>query len=130
MKRLFTILLMLVYGFSSSGMSITAHYCMEDLVAWDLTGQGAASCSTCGMEKQGHKGCCHDEKKIIKIDKDQKNAEVYIHLIKAPFTSFTNFYLVAPTDYVSGVITQVRYDHAPAGKLKVPIYLYNCIFRI
>jgi hypothetical protein len=131
MKKLTIILLMLVYGLSSSGMSITVHYCMSDFAGWDLSSDASsAACSSCGMKKQERKGCCHDEKKTVKSEKDQKNVEVFVGSLKAPVTILNENYSVYSPDYFSNTIKGLPSSHAPPYENKVAQYIYNCSFRI
>jgi hypothetical protein len=82
------------------------------------------------MEKKCPKGCCKDEQKIIKIEKDQKNSE--------PAFQFTNVYTdVITPDYATlsiGRIPSIVEDyptaHAPPRRRGTPIFILNCNFRI
>jgi hypothetical protein len=131
MKKLTIILLMLVYGLSSSGMSITIHYCMNDMVGWELLGKVSyTACGTCGMKTEGHKGCCHDEKKIIKSEKGQRKLEALINFIKSPVSLIDNNYSVYTQDYSPSTIKELPLSHTLPYKLKVPIFIYYCVFRI
>lgn len=122
---------MLVYGLSSSGMSITVHYCMSDKVGWEITGNSSTSfCATCGMKKQGHKGCCHDEKKTVKSEKDQKNAEVFVYSLKAPVAFISSNYSIYSPVNVSNAVKELPYSHAPPYLYRVPQYIFNCVFKV
>ena len=73
MKKLFVTILALVYLTSSSGGMVNLHYCMGKLMSWDLAVESKNKCGTCGMEKSGHKSCCHDEHKFYKLSDSHKN---------------------------------------------------------
>jgi len=75
MKKLLITITALVYFAVSSGATVNLHYCMGKLMSWDLSAKSKGKCDSCGMEKTGHKGCCHDEHKQLKVEKDQKVSE-------------------------------------------------------
>jgi hypothetical protein len=130
-KKITIILLMLVYSLSSLGIDITVHYCMSNMVAWEFAGTGAGSkCDNCGMKKQGHKGCCHDEKKIFKTRKDQKNVEAFLHILKSPVVEISTNFLLYSASYLPNPSEELPYGNAPPYNLKVPIYINDCVFRI
>ena len=131
MKKLTILLLMCVYGLSSSGMSITVHYCMSQLVGWEVSGKTSTlACPNCGMKKKGHKGCCHDEKKGIKTEKDQKNVESFLNLIKVSVALSNTDYSAFTSNCLSNTIKGLPFSNAPPNTQKVPIYIYNCVFRV
>jgi len=104
---------------------------MSDLAGLDfLPDASTAPCNSCGMKKQDRKGCCHDEKKTVKSEKDQRSAEVFLSSLKAPVTLInTNCSVYSPV-YLSRTIKEHPCSHAPPIRYKVPQYLYNCSFRI
>ena len=62
------------------GATIHLHYCMGKLASWGLIDHESKNCPKCGMAKKTYDsqcktakmGCCKDEHKQIKTDKDQK----------------------------------------------------------
>lgn len=80
MKKVLTTILALVYLSSSTGATIHLHYCMGRLASWGLFDHESNKCLQCGMAKKttgpqgitAKAGCCRDEHKQIKTDKDQK----------------------------------------------------------
>ena len=122
---------MLVYGVSSSGMSITLHYCMSEFAGWELSAEpSSAPCDTCGMKKQDRKGCCHDEKKTVKSEKDQKNVEQSLSFVKAPVTFINSNYSLYASSYLLNTAKELPFSHTPPLPPTVPYYIYNCNFRI
>ncbi|MDB5249252.1 MAG: hypothetical protein JWQ40_3646 [Segetibacter sp.] len=131
MKKLTLILLLLIYGVSSSGMSITVHYCMSEVAGWKLSGKTSSSlCASCGMEEEGNKGCCRDETKIIKSENDQQRVEMFFDSHKVPVTLISSNYSDYNLNCLSNTIEELPCSHAPLCKLKVPVYISNCVFRI
>ncbi|MBS1616129.1 MAG: hypothetical protein JST06_08450 [Bacteroidetes bacterium] len=80
MKRLAVFLLALLYLASGAGFTLRTHYCMGQPVSARISHSardaGSHRCPYCGMEKNGHKGCCHDELKFFKCCSDQVPAEM------------------------------------------------------
>ncbi len=130
MKKFLVSILTIIYITTSIGATVQLHYCMSDLIGWELSAKQPSSCGTCGMIKKGHKGCCHNEQKIIKIEKDQKSVETSFNFLKAPVASIkTNFSVHPEVDFFS-LIEENPVSNAPPEKFKVPVYIYNCVFRI
>jgi hypothetical protein len=48
----------------STGMVLSAHYCMGDLADVSFGHDTAEKCADCGMENNG---CCHDDIKVFRI---------------------------------------------------------------
>jgi hypothetical protein len=80
MKKILATILAFVYLSSSMGATIHLHYCMGKLASWGLIDHENKNCVQCGMVKKtltpqcmaAKMGCCKDEHKQIKTDKDQK----------------------------------------------------------
>jgi hypothetical protein len=130
MKKFLAAILAIVYLTVSSGATINLHYCMGKLMSWDLSAKNKNTCGTCGMEKAGQKGCCHDEHKQLKAEKDQKISE--------PVFQFLSINKVV--SYPLSVDFALRFSslqasddwcvHAPPVLAAVPVYLSNRNFRI
>ncbi len=131
MKKLFVAILAILYMGTSIGATIELHYCMGKLVEWSLRYDDNATCSNCGMEKEPGltNGCCKDEYKLLKIDKDQKLAFNYIRLSRA----ITEIGLmgcdssVFPTLASAANFTKIN---APPPDRYTPLIILNCFFRI
>jgi len=106
---------------------------MGKLVEWGLSGNGSANCSNCGMEKSQNsmdQGCCKDEFRQIKNDKDQKISDSFSQLSKpaidiAPL-SFLNYSISLP------VVLSVEFSkaNAPPRSCVTSLNIINCVFRI
>lgn len=131
MKKFLVSILAIIYFTTSVGATVQLHYCMSDLVGWEFSGKTSLSlCTSCGMKKQAQKGCCHNEKKTLKIEKDQKNVETFFNLIKTPVAIINTNYSFYNLHYRPGITNEQLWSHAPPYNLTVPVYLYNCVFRI
>jgi hypothetical protein len=129
MKQFFVTILALVYLTVSSGATVNMHYCMGKLVSWDLAHKQKSKCGNCGMAKQGHKGCCKDEQKIIKIDKEQKTSEPVFQFESAFTDAITPRFEILSIDQVCSIIEDNPTAHAPPGQC-ASIFIFHCNFRI
>lgn len=138
MKRFLLTILALVYLFSSVGATVYRHYCMDKLVAWGVGQErdGQDACPYCGMAKTGNtghcnkqfNGCCHDEHRQVKIEKDQKAVDESVKLANPllPVTTPVPAALVfVQTHTVAYPVT-----HAPPQAGKTALFIRNCVFRI
>jgi hypothetical protein len=64
LKKFVTILTAVLYLAMTSGMVLSAHYCMGDLADISLGHDTAEKCADCGMYNNG---CCHDDVKVFRI---------------------------------------------------------------
>jgi hypothetical protein len=130
MKKFISIIFFLAYFVSSTGATIQLHYCMNKLVSFSLSGKEKSECGKCGMEKKGHKGCCHDENKFLKIEKDHAVSVLSFDFAKRLSSHFKPIgFSQAPIYILKPSVTQTS-NHAPPGTLNVPLYLSNSVFRI
>lgn len=130
MKKLFILILSLVYLTSSVGATVHLHYCMDKLIGWSLNGAAGNKCDKCGMEKKDSKGCCKDEHKQVKLQNDQKLATIVgANLVSPggiPEHSMNGFQL---WQFPSAAAC-FPLKHSPPDERPVSAYLRNCVFRI
>jgi hypothetical protein len=124
-KKLFIILIMLVYGVSSSGMSITLHYCCNKLDSVSFT----AHSKSCEMGDRSKKSsCCSDKQISTKAIADQEAAKWVQSLnstVAVPVSTpaFINF--------ASCKVSVQRLARGTPFKISsVPIFIKNSVFRI
>jgi hypothetical protein len=130
MKKLLVTILALVYLTVSSGATVNLHYCMGKLMSWDLSSGSKTKCGSCGMEKAGHKGCCNDEQKTLKVDKDQKASESAFQFLSISSIAIATTHTELPVIYTSTLVTDNPTAHAPPRLGGAPIFILNCNFRI
>ncbi len=126
MKKLLLVLMIMVYGFSSTGATVQLHYCCGKLlnITW-----GSVEEKDCGMqEKMGSKPCC-ETKSVSAKDKDQ-DQEFYTltpgaKIAIEPLTFFSN---LQPLPGNNTFIAE-RIVHSPP-LLSSSIFILNCVFRI
>ena len=130
MKKFLITILALVYLTVSSGTTVHLHYCMGKLISWGLSDKEAGKCGKCGMQKAGHKGCCHDEQKLVKSEKDQKTPESAFQFLIISTDANAFNYLELPLLYPSSTVLENPTAHAPPRLGAVPIFVLNCSFLI
>lgn len=93
MKKIISILLILIYALSVPGVTMASHYCMG---MWVATNMGYDNqddeCSLCKIEKhtdQQQKDCCHDDYQFVKTTSDQDVVVTHIS-IQAPVFTLDN----------------------------------------
>ncbi len=130
MKKLLITITALVYLTVSSGATVNLHYCMGKLMSWDLSRESKNKCGSCGMEKAGHKGCCKDEQKMLKVDKDQKVTETAFQFLSISSVATTVTHIELPLIYSCILVADIAAAHAPPEMGGMPIFILNHNFRI
>ena len=131
MKRFCLAILAILYLTTSMGATIHLHYCMGELVECSLWNKNSSKCSKCGMEKNPEStdnGCCKDEHRHIKIEKDQKLSENLI-LLHETITEI-NFGL--PGYSISQLflfVSEFKKIDSPRS-CNSSDNIFNCVFRI
>jgi hypothetical protein len=130
MKKFLVSILAIFYLGTSVGATVNLHYCMGELVNWDLSVQDTHTCGNCGMEKVKNKknGCCEDKQHILQVEKDQKaesrfqtDAPVSVAVIH----TYPSFIMPVTTS----VTEEYPVSNAPPRSI-VPVRIRYCIFRI
>ncbi len=130
MKKFAVTILALVYITVSTGATVQLHFCMDKLIGWSLTNRTPEKCGKCGMSKQGHKGCCHDEQRVIKVTKDQKSNEIFFSFLNNKALQPQQNILDSKILYLPYGAPLIPNSHAPPREKRVAIFIYNCVFRI
>jgi len=130
MKKFLVSILAIFYLGTSVGATVNLHYCMGELVNWDLSIKETHTCGNCGMEKVKDKknGCCEDKQHVLQTEKDQKGENRYqpeAPVGVAVITTFPSFI----TPLASTITEAYPVSNAPPRRL-VPLHIRYCIFRI
>ncbi len=132
MKKFLAAILAVLYFAVTTGATIQMHYCMGKLIGKDLSNYDKKNCSKCGMKKDNgvKSGCCKDEHKFYKFDKDQKITDAAFEFPKpAPerilFSAFE--FSSMPVSYLT---EEFPISNAPPRADGIAIYKRNCVFRI
>jgi len=138
MKKTLAAILAIIYLSTSMGATIHLHYCMGKLVAWGLMDNDNKDCVSCGMPKQqaddgcmvAMKGCCHDEHKQIKNEKDQKPGQTSPELTRVAPVAILFSYSLWQDPFVNSLTIRQPAVNGPPLTDRVPVFLRNCNFRI
>jgi hypothetical protein len=111
---------------------------MGKLISWGLVNHESKNCTFCGMPKgskgehcmMAKDGCCKNEHKVFKTDKDQKPTQASFEFAKLFSESIgVNFAYQSNIILFSAAIEHPT-ANAPPLIAKVPAFLFNCNFRI
>lgn len=132
MKKFFIAILAIVYMGTATGATIHMHYCMGKLVSMGLLAGKDDLCGKCGMKKTVGKstGCCKDEHKQIKIDKDQKTTKTAVQTMQAIAVEMPVAIVEIPFNNFSSLTESNPYGNAPPRSAAVAVYIRNCVFLI
>ena len=130
MKKIVATIFLLIYFVGSSGATIQLHYCMDKLIGWSLSSKEKSRCGKCGMEKKIQKGCCHDESRLVKLDKAYKASFNSFGLVKIEpqIQKLACGYLEHL--FVFDPLTSLPNSNAPPIRRQTSIYIVNSVFRI
>lgn len=130
MKKMVAIFFLTIYSFTTVGATVHMHYCMNKLVGASLYHGKESKCEKCGMHKSATKGCCKDEHKFIKLEREHHKAQ------PATGLSFFSTPVVLPSFFtynqaiVSSITETYPASNAPPNAQGQKLYILNCIFRI
>lgn len=132
MKKATVLILAILYITTSTGATLSMHYCMGKLADWELGQNKSKSCGFCGMEKGDEKdnGCCKDEQKFIKNDADQKFVESTSYLFKVLAPAELSVYPALSFFQTASVTEQNPVSNAPPRSKGLAIYIRNRTFLI
>jgi hypothetical protein len=131
MKKFLVGILAVFYLTSAMGATVHLHYCMDKLVGWSLWYSGD-KCSKCGMKKtqSSKKGCCHDEYKVLKAQKDQKLSGNFVELTKNVKALAPVSILPYSSSLPAWIVQEQPRANAPPRSCLSSLHILNCIFRI
>lgn len=133
MKKFLVFILAVLYIGSSTGATIHMHYCMGKLVNLGLNSE-SKKCPKCPSKEKSSscsKECCKDLHKTVKLEKDQKLAEIGLKLIDAPSYTLSSFNIPEHTSpALSSIPNAHPYIKGPPARLIVQSYILYCNFRV
>lgn len=129
MKKLFVILLLMMYGAASFGATVHFHYCCGKLKKVDFTPLKEASCKSGGKaHMMGSQRCCDDKQVELKIKSEQDASKIFqasFH-VDAIQPVHCNYFILSPLQNKS-LVPEV---FAPPPIASNPLFILNCVFRI
>ena len=99
-KKLSAILLLFIYSFASVGATVYIHYCMDERVGSSLFRDKEKKCGNCGMDKDGKKDCCKNEKEHLQLKVEHQKPVVLSSLCNI-FATLSSSYLFTVYKYSS-----------------------------
>lgn len=127
MKRIIVILLALIYGASSSGMTLHIHFCCGKVDKIDFVPVQRQ----CGMShKMTTKKCCSDKEVSLKIHSEQKAEFATVSFTGANQQAkiLFNYWIIEEIVFTDPLICFS--DHAPPSGYDVPVHILHCVYRI
>ena len=127
MKKLFIIVLMMVYGLSSSGITISLHYCCGKLDGVSFSGKQESACEMGNHVKKS--GCCNDKQVSASLSSEQQANTKWVQSIKQ--TIAAPVYYVVNTSFKGYIVSVNRLARGTPKHLpSIPLFIKNCVFRI
>ncbi len=132
MKKTFAFILAALYFTATTGANIQLHFCMGKLIGKDVLTTSKKNCSKCGMEKKekSDAGCCKDELKFFKVDKDQKVTEDFSQTQRLSLKAVSFSKITGSENIVTSQVHSFPKSNGPPPLTQIAIYKRNCIFLI
>jgi len=115
----------MVYGLSSSGMTIQFHYCCGKLKSIQLA---SVTEKQCGMKhSMFNKPCCSDKHVEFKLKGDQKPEQAkFVFFTPVDIEKEEVFLNCQPLVVSRNIVPEIFAPPPPAN----PLYIFNCVYRI
>lgn len=130
MKKIFILVISLLYLGMSTGIALNIHFCMNRVVsvALHLGAEEEDACGTCGMDKTDNH-CCKDVTKVVKLsDNHQPSHFSYAFLSISSDLLLNQEGFIIPTQGLSAAPAR-NYWPPPPRELN-QLYLVHSVFRI
>ena len=127
-KKLVLIVLISIYTTATFGIGVKSFYCCNKLKSTTITFTVTAKekCNTKGMKG----GCCKTKFQFFKV----KDNHVAADNVISPAKSFTDLHFTIPSFQMLTAVPQqiivAHYSNAPPLHNGLPIYIFNCVYRI
>ena len=127
-KRLSLIFLVCIYTTATFGIGVKSFYCCNKLKSTTLS--FAPSLENTCKQKTSVRNCCKTKYQFCKVN-DSHQASV---TVSAPENGFEQL-VFTPSFYSINPIAQLtifvaNYSHAPPLHNGIPIYIFDCVYRI
>jgi len=128
LKKFIVAILLIVYGISSSGMTLYVHYCCGRLDSINFSWTNNKKCPFASNSLR--QGCCSSKQVELKIKSDHQ-PEYSVQSISKPLT--THQILILSTEIASYTLPFpiVAYSStSPPFQKNISLYKLNCVYRI
>lgn len=129
MKRIIATVLCVLYLASTSGATISFHYCMGKYIGWNVSLATSNKCSNCDMNKKENKGCCNDKHQTLQLTKDHIVADANI-IHSYTFNELNTAYFTFTQSIPFKNIRTFYSIHSPPVQAGIPSFILYCVFRI
>jgi hypothetical protein len=132
-KKFLATILAILYLATTTGATVHMHYCMGKLVEQNLWHNQKEQCSKCGMDKsetKDDKGCCKDEHKQVKVEKDHYTSDVAFQAMQIAAVALPVSFIEIPAIAFSSITEENPNSNAPPRSSSIAIYKRYCVFRI
>ncbi len=127
MKKVALILLISIYSLATMGFSLKEFYCCGILKSVSLS---VAIDTEQKCSKGDAKGCCDNKYQFFKV----KDTHISADKVSDPANHFVDLHFYTPScqdiSFASQKPIVVYRSNAPPLRTGVPIYIYNCVFRV
>lgn len=126
MKKFLVIMLLLVYGFSVTGMTISFHYCCGKLKSVDWVPAAEKACGT--KHKMGSKPCCETKQINNKQKSEQEQVLLFAKQVKLISEALRPVAALVVENRISRQLSPVAF--APPPLSSPPLFILHCVYRI
>ena len=131
-KKFITVILIVLYAFTSTGATLQLHYCMGELAGWGIGYSKSESCITCGMKETDEKSndCCKNKYTVFKNDSHKQNTDSVLQVLQILSIALPPWPVIIQMNYFPGATTHISMSHSPPGRYDDVLYIRNCAFLI
>jgi hypothetical protein len=126
MKKCLLFMIMLVYGLSSSGMSVKLYYCCGKLERITFSSKFETTCA--GKEKTSVTECCDKKEVDLKVKADQEPTSKQVNFVSSHVIT-TAFQVTAQAVHLSEARLN-PFGNGPPLSSPLPLFIKNSVFRI
>jgi len=127
MKKITQLFLLVIYTAAVLGITVKGFYCCDTLRSVSVSVAGTQKDS---KNKQDDGGCFKTKYQVLQV-KDNHCAP---DLVKTPTSVYTEiaslFYSIVPALHAQTEVGIAYQSHPPPLLNTIPVYLYDCVFRI
>ena len=129
MKKIASILLILVYSLATFGVGLKEFYCCGKLKSVGVAFADFGKDKSCKGDN-GDEGCCKTRYHYHKVKDNHLATDCTATQAKLTIDLHLHAISVQPIVLGLGQIAVINGIHAPPFDRQVPIYISNCVFRI
>ncbi|MFB6456671.1 hypothetical protein ACE38W_15470 [Chitinophaga sp. Hz27] len=133
MKKVFALILALLYIGTSSGATLHMHYCMGKLINVNLWHKEKVNkCSKCNSNAhmKCEKPCCKDTHKTLQVNKDHQVVNTTIDIAQMAVIAVPTYSLEQRPAHLISLVVAYPVGHAPPAYSKVPVHILHCTYRV